>query len=103
MQSDDTRRLTSLIDEVRQEVGDLVALLPTAYERQWTPARVQTRVGSPPLHADPTGETATDPRRLKVRAEVLAAERAVEETAATLREARARLGSALEGWAGFGA
>lgn len=100
MEHDDERRLSALVGDYAEAIREVAALLPTAYERQWNPARVQTRVGTPPLYSDPTGETATDPRRLRVRAAVIESEREIEEATATVRATTARLRHALDAWVG---
>lgn len=55
-------------------------------------------VGGPP--ADPTAEAATDPRRLRLRAEVIEAHRQMDRAREALEVARRRLERALEGWTG---
>lgn len=103
---EDQRRLNGLLTDLKAAVGSLVLLLPDAYERQWSPGLIQTRreteggrpIGGPP--SDPTGEAATDPRRLRLRAAVIAAEREIEAATEAVQTAEARLAEALKGWAG---
>lgn len=95
---DDNERLEHLLRDYAEAVGSLAACLPSAFERQWDPARVRAADG--PTHADPTGETAVDPRRLALRARVIAAERSVEEATAKVQEVEAHLRHALDAWVG---
>lgn len=56
--------------------------------------------GGPP--SDPTGDAVTDPRRLRLRAEVDAAHRALALAQQTVEVATRRLSRALDAWAGAG-
>lgn len=98
--SNEEERLSALLADVADEFRALALLLPTAYERQWSAARVQARAGNELTYSDPTGEAATDPRRLRVRAAVLAAEREAEFAADVLARVRADLREALGDWVG---
>lgn len=102
---DDDRRLGDLMRRVVESALNLHTLLPDAYEYQWRPATFRTDrdggprpKGGPP--SDPTGETAVDPRRLRLRAAVIASERELEEAAGALDAAAGRLRVALEAWRG---
>lgn len=57
-------------------------------------------VGGPP--ADPTADTAADPRRLRLREEVEAAHTAMQKARKTVEVAGRRLTRALDAWAGAG-
>ena len=91
------RRLTLLLRECAGAVRSLAGRLPDAYERQWSPGGGR----SPALdYSDPTGETAVDVRRLRVRTAVLAAERRIEEVTAEVAAAEQELAAALAAWTG---
>lgn len=103
----DTQRLTEILREVVEAALDLYAILPDAYEYQWRPGALHSDreggprgKGGPP--ADPTGETAVDPRRLRLRAAVIQSERELEDARDDLAAAAGRLRTALEAWRGGG-
>lgn len=80
------------MDELILEAIDL---LGEAERPQWQASRYGGgRTGQD--YSDPTGDTAVDPRRLALRAEVEATEAALERLSA----ARTRLRAALAAWAG---
>lgn len=91
---EDSRRLAGLLAGYAEAVRSLAAALPDAFDRQWSPASVRS---APDLdYADPTGETAVDPRRLALRARVIESERAIEEATATIRATEDRLRHAVD-------
>lgn len=79
------------MDELILEAIDL---LGEAEQPQWQASRYGARGGQD--YSDPTGDTAVDPRRLALRAEVEATRTALERLSA----ARTRLRAALAAWAG---
>ena len=79
------------MDELILEAIDL---LGDAERPQWQASRYGAGGGQD--YSDPTGDTAVDPRRLALRAEVEATEAALERLSA----ARTRLRAALAAWAG---
>lgn len=83
-------------------------LLEDGEAYQWSASPTKTEpnseggspVGSPP--ADPTANTATDPRRLRLREEVEVARLRMEHAQRVVDVARRRLSRALDAWAGRG-
>ena len=93
-------RLSRLLVDQAQAIRSLAALLPAAYERQWSPGYVRARP-STLNYSDPTGEVAADAQRLRLRMAVFEAERAVEDATRVVRETEARLADVLGDWAGL--
>lgn len=101
------QELTDELREVVRSAARLNAVLVDARDRQWQappaqphgPAEGGAPVGGPP--SDPTGETATDPRRLRVRRAVDEALAALADARGTVDTATRRLGDALDAWAGL--
>ena len=86
--------MDELIEELTALVAEAQELLDDSAEAQWLPSKYASRTD--PTRSDPTGDTAVDPRRLALRAEVQATEAALQ----ALSAARTRLREALAEWAG---
>lgn len=90
---------------IAEEAFRLADVLTDATEVQWKPApvpkpRVDTAERSAGGHGDPTGDAAADPRRLALRAEVIAAEKSLAALPIVLLRRRERLERALSAWHG---
>lgn len=94
---------------LREEIDALLAAAPAAFERQWdrSPAprpREDTNERSKgSLPADPTADTALDPRRLALRATVHQLTEALRSAAVTARGARLALENAVQRFDGTSA
>ena len=91
--------LTAVTAEVAREAAEVADLLPILADVQWRrpPGSSDAKVrGGPP--SDPTGSTALDPRRLRVRAELRTARKHLAQAAALMRGTRAALLRALDAW-----
>ena len=89
--------------------GDAIVRLAKAYARalsvQWLPplgpsTRHDTSERAKGLISNPTLDTATDPRRLRVRAAVIEAEGLLESIRDSATENAEKLERALDEWAG---
>jgi hypothetical protein len=83
----------------------LASLIGAAADAQWSSAPIpHTASGERPAPtgevADPTFATVADERRLRLRAAVVAGERALRTTARDLAAAERKLHDALEAWHG---
>ncbi|GEB46977.1 hypothetical protein MTE01_29220 [Microbacterium testaceum] len=95
-------------DLIRSAGASLIRLgenLGHAADVQWLPPaapskRNDTAERASGLVSNPTLDTATDERRLKVRAAVIEAETLLERMRGTADDAADRLEAALQGWAG---
>lgn len=104
---DDSRDvgLESLVRLIRDETEALGAILPEALERQWIASpvpkpREDTTERSSGGRSDPTGDSALDGRRLKVRQGVKDAESVLRQTAIRVRGARLFLERSVAEWEG---
>jgi hypothetical protein len=78
---------------ITAQARDLADVLDLARNVQWTAAAPAPAVNGQPTN--PTAETTADPERLALRLQVIAAERALRDTATGLRHLTATLGEAM--------
>lgn len=92
------------IREAATEYLLLAQVLTKAEAVQWQPSPVpkprEDVIRSAGGHGDPTGDAALDPRRLKLRAAVIAAERETDDLLTRLRCARANVEQELTRYLG---
>lgn len=98
------RHLRSLVDQIEDEIKAIRAVLGTARDAQWMRPR-QTdaeRAASRQkgTHSDPTGETAVDPVRLRLRDAVRRSDVALHGALGGLRGSRRALEGAMRRWDG---
>lgn len=101
-------RLDALVRIIREETEALIAVLPDATARQWSPSPVpkpredtsQRASGDRP--PNPTADTVLDARRLAVRETVLRSERALREVAVSVRGTRLAVERAVARFDGEG-
>ena len=107
-------RTAALVARIRSDSASLANLVPLLDDAASSPARratPKTKDGGPHdlgirskgVHSDPTGETATDLRRLALKREVRTAERLLLRASAEVMGARAALERALDAWEGLDA
>ena len=101
--------MTTPTPTIVREFATSALLLASALGRaeavQWQPAptpkpREDTTERSRGIHSDPTAQTATDPRRLALRAAVVTAELALAATATAAEDARIGVEVALRNYYG---
>lgn len=87
-----------LLRAVGREAAELAALVASVGDAQWTtPPRTGSGSGrSAGGVSNPTADIATDAQRLRLRAEVVAAERIMRDSAVALRTHRTAVERALE-------
>lgn len=90
--------LGQAIDLLRDAVRALDDLMEDAHDDQWAKSRLTA--GTDAGHSDPTGDTATDPRRLALREEYRRAEGAVTLATQHVTAATTRLTEAHNRWSG---
>ena len=104
------------IDTLKRSIRDLLELLEllrAADEYQWTSPKITnksfmadgslrftTEDASPYSHSDPTGDTVTDPTRLKLRAKVNRTGVDIRELSRVTAMMRDRIEVALKPWTG---
>lgn len=94
----DIELLTAQIDAVAAAAARLEVAASDAREEQWTSSRFNGP--TTPGRVDPTGDTAVDPRRLRLREAVEDADAAVADATERLGRAATRLREAYAAWAG---
>lgn len=106
-------RFALLVQSVSRATKDVETITPAIAEAQWSPSRkmapaplresdmVDTGIRSKGEYSDPTGETAVDLRRARVRREVRTAEDHLLRALAYLNGAHAALDRALGAWEGL--
>lgn len=104
---DDSRDagLEALVALIREETDALAALLPGAVSRQWTASpvpkpREDTTERASGGKSDPTGDTALDGRRIRVRECVREAEALLRQSAIRTRGVRRGMERALAAYDG---
>ena len=98
----DRQRLENLLDQAEADLKAIRETLDVAEEAQWlrSPVKgenVKVRSNHP---GDPTGDTVIDPRRLKLRQSVKAADGNLLKASALLKGTRAALERGLRAWEG---
>ena len=102
---------TNDIDTLKRSIRDLLELLEllrAAEEYQWTSPKIMTESfmddgpddASTYGHSDPTGDTVTDPTRLKLRAKVNRTGVDIRELSRVAAMMRDRIEVALKPWTG---
>ena len=90
--------LHTAIDRLHEAANDLADLMLDVGEDQWTKSRLSS--GTEAGHSDPTGDTATDPRRLALREEYIRAQATLTLTLGHVTAATRRLTDAHSRWSG---
>lgn len=97
------RRRVALVREVRRTADALAVLMPLLSEAQWLLGRRPSTAEdagrrAKGLTTDPTGEVVVDVKRLRIRRELVQADKALIHAAALLRGAHAALDRAIHEW-----
>lgn len=97
----DEALLRDHLAELVKAAADLAHTLPVAYACQWrrppSPSDDTGRHASGD-HSDPTGDTAIDTQRLRMRAAVLAAERSLVDATRAIRQAKDEVTRHADKW-----